>query len=79
MKARKFIAVVAVVAMLLGAGAYADEHGVAWDALTAEQQQVLNRFAENWDTLAPERQLRLSRGAERWADMTPLQREQAQR
>ncbi|MEJ2371474.1 MAG: GNAT family N-acetyltransferase, partial [Gemmatimonadales bacterium] len=39
--------------------------------LNAEQQQVLNRFAESWDSMPADRQLRLSRGAERWASMTP--------
>ena len=70
MKVRTLVSVAAVIAMLLGSTAIADEHGVAWDSLSAEQQQVLNRFADSWDSLPADRQMRLSRGAARWADGT---------
>jgi len=63
MKVRTLVSVAAVIAMLLGSAAIADEQGVAWDSLSAEQQQVLNRFADSWDSLPADRQMRLSRGA----------------
>jgi hypothetical protein len=74
--ARCLTTVVAV--LILSSSATADEQGVAWNSLSAEQQQVLDRFADSWDSLPADRQQRLSRGADRWSGMTPGQREKAQ-
>ena len=56
---------------------HAGPPAVAWDQLSAEQQQVLGRFREEWNALPPGRQQALSRGAERWQKMSPEQREMA--
>ena len=74
MKARTILAI----AMITFAGlAVAEDTGVSWEQLSADQQRVLSSFSENWDSLTPERQMRLSTGAERWASMTPKQRDAA--
>ena len=53
MKARHII----IVALLLFAGtASADEHGITWDSLNADQQSVLGRFSGEWDSLPPQGQ-----------------------
>ena len=75
MKAKIAIAV----AMLLFAGlANAQDDGVAWEALSEQQQRGLSNFSENWDSLDAARQSRLAMGADRWSKMTPEQRNAAQ-
>jgi len=67
--------IIVAITMLLFAGlANAQDAGVAWEALSEEQQRVLSNFSENWGDLEPARQTRLSMGAERWSRMTPKQR-----
>jgi len=75
MKAR---IILAVLALTLAGLAAADDKGIAWEDLTQEQRQVLQRFAGDWESFAADRQQRLSNGARRWADMTPKQRGAAQ-
>ena len=71
--------IIVAIAMLLFTGlAIAQDEGVAWEALSEEQQRVLSNFSENWDSLEPARQTRLSSGADRWSRMTPEQRDAAQ-
>ena len=36
-----------------------------WSSLSAEQQQVLERFRADWDSLPADRQEKLARGSER--------------
>ncbi len=52
---------------------------VAWEALTAGQQQMLERFRGQWATLPPERQSRLAAGAARLGDADPAERDDAGR
>ena len=51
MRVRRFVAIAAAAMLLVGSAAIADEHGVAWNSLNSEQQQVLSRFAESWDAM----------------------------
>jgi len=50
------------------------QNKVSWDDLGAEEQQLLQPFAEKWDSLPPGQQLRLMKGASRWKELTPEQR-----
>ena len=58
--------------------AAADDKGIAWEDLSQEQRQLLQRFEGDWESFAADRQQRLSNGASRWAGMTPEQRGAAQ-
>ena len=37
--------------------------GVAWDALSVEQQQLFERFRDGWDELPPQRQQAMVAGS----------------
>ena len=67
-----------VIAALFAFNAAIADDGVAWDALSAEQQEILGQFSENWSELGAERQQRLAHGADRWIVMSPEQRDAAQ-
>jgi hypothetical protein len=58
-----------------GAASAAPVPGVAWSALSAEQQRLLARFQGNWAALPIHRQQALARGASRWLSMSPEQRD----
>ncbi len=58
--------------LMLAATAAAQDPGIAWNDLDAEQQRVLRSFADNWDDMEPERRERLAMGADRWAEMTHI-------
>ena len=66
-----------IMALLMFGTVYAQEN-VRWDTLTPEQQQVLDRFANDWDSMPAERQQRLATGADRWLGMSTDERQSAQ-
>ena len=51
--------------------------GVAWESLSQQQQQVLERFRDGWEQMPPGRQQAMKQGSERWLSMTPEQQAQA--
>ena len=73
MKAKWFVLAVALIAGTV----LADENGIAWDELSAEQQTVLTPFRDGWSTLEPARQQRMAAGADRWSSMSPGERRAA--
>ena len=52
---------------------------IPWEALSGDEQRILQRLQERWDELPAQRQETLRRGATRWQSMTPEQRERARR
>ena len=54
--------------------------GIAWDALSGEQQAVLQSVVkpEQWATLPSDQQERLADGSKRWSEMNTDQRAAAQ-
>ncbi|MEP7159312.1 MAG: DUF3106 domain-containing protein, partial [Chloroflexota bacterium] len=65
-------------ALLTGAPcALAEDAGVAWDQLSANQQQLLGRFQSRWMDLPAEQRARLAAGASRWDCLAPEARAQA--
>ena len=63
MKARVMTRLLQGLAMLMLTGMVsAQDSGITWNDLNADQQRVLNSFAENWEGLEPERQKRLAMG-----------------
>ena len=48
--------ILAVLTMLLAGFAAAEDKGIAWENLSEEQQQVLQRFEADWGSFAAERQ-----------------------
>ena len=55
MKARTLPRLTLFAMLLVAPFAIAEDAGIAWEDLDAEQQRVLQGFAENWDQLEPER------------------------
>ena len=55
----------------------APEAPLAWNALPADQRELLQRHARDWDSLPPARQQALARGAQRWLQMDPAARAEA--
>jgi hypothetical protein len=53
--------------------------GIAWDDLSAEQQQLLAPLEDNWDGLPDARRQNILNGVRRWQSLTPEQQQQAQR
>ena len=59
------------------AGTYvvkAADGAIAWNSLSAAEQQTLQPMKEKWAALPPERQARLRDNAKRWSAMTPVLR-----
>jgi hypothetical protein len=76
------LAVVAMTCLVMAPGIAAAEDStpparVEWTALSAEQQQVLERFRGRWEQLPPGRQQAMLRGADRWLAMDPEQQARA--
>ena len=76
------LAVVAMACLVMAPGLAAAEDPapparVEWGALSADQQQVLERFRGDWEQMPPGRQQAMLHGAERWLSMTPEQQARA--
>jgi Protein of unknown function (DUF3106) len=50
----------------------------AWSTLSAQQQQLLQKYQGSWNGLPADRQQALAQGSQRWLSMTPEQRYGAQ-
>jgi len=55
--------------ILMAQGADAQEKSVAWNSLSAIEQQQLAPMKSQWSSLPAERQTRLRANANRWAQL----------
>ena len=70
----KRLLVLMVLTWLCAAPAGAAET-VPWDALSSDEQRVLQRLQDRWNDLPAQRQQTLRKGVARWQSMTPEQRQ----